>query len=91
MGVYYRVLCFGMGMHLCGCTDDSDGDIQMIQYLNHARENKQDVQIETKRGIMFGKIEKIWWDDLDDVVILISDTGKRKQFTVREIINLEFL
>ena len=54
----------------------------MIQYLNHARENKQDVQIETKRGIMFGKIVKIWWDDLDDVVILISDTGQRKQFTV---------
>ena len=54
MGVYYRVLCFGMGMHLCGCTDDSDGDIQMIQYLNHAKENKQDVQIETKKGVMFG-------------------------------------
>ena len=63
----------------------------MIQYLNHAKENDQDVQIETKRGIMFGKIEKIWWDDLDDVVILISDTGKRNQFTVREIINLEIL
>ena len=63
----------------------------MIQYLNHARENKQDVQIETKRGIMFGKIEKIWWDDLDDVVRLISDTGQRKQFTVREITNLEIL
>ena len=63
----------------------------MIQYLNHARENKQVVQIETKRGIMFGKIEKIWWDDLDDVVILISDTGQRKQFTVKEITNLEIL
>ena len=63
----------------------------MIQYLNHARENKQDFQIETKRGIMFGKIEKIWWDDLDDVVILISDTGQRKQFTVKEITNLEIL
>ena len=45
----------------------------------------------TKKGVMFGKIEKIWWDDLDDVVILISDTGQRKQFTVREITNLEFL
>ena len=63
----------------------------MIQYLNHAKENDQDVQIETKRGIMFGKIVKIWWDDLDDVVILISDTGQRKQFTVKEIINLEIL
>ena len=91
MGVYYRVLCFGMGMYFCGCTNDCNGDVQMIQYLNHAKENDQDVQIETKRGIMFGKIEKIWWDDLDDVVILISDTGKRNQFTVREIINLEFL
>ena len=91
MGVCYRVLCFGMGMHLRGCPNDSDGDIQMIQYLNHAKENKQDVQIETKKGIMFGKIEKIWLDDLDDVVILISDTGQRKQFTVREITNLEIL
>ena len=63
----------------------------MIQYLNHAKENDQDVQIETTRGIMFGKIEKIWWDDLDDVVILISDTGQRKQFTVKEITNLEIL
>lgn len=63
----------------------------MIQYLNHVKETKQDVKIETKRSVMQGRIEKIWWDDLDDVVVFVCDTGQRKQFTVKEITNLEIL
>ena len=63
----------------------------MIQYLNHVKETKQDVKIETKRSVMQGKIERIWWDDLDDVVVFVCDTGQKKQFTVKEITNLEIL
>ncbi len=91
MGVDYRVLCFGVGLHLYRWPDDSDGDVQMIQYLQHAKDTNKNVQLETKKGVIFGKIEKIWWDDMDDIVVFKCDTGEKKQFPAKDVTNLVFL
>jgi len=80
-----------MGLCLHRRASDSDGVVQMIQYLQHAKDTDKDVQLETEKGVMFGKIEKIWWDDMDDIVVFKCDTGEKKQFPAKDVTNLVFL
>ncbi len=95
MGVYFRVLCFSMGLCLHRRASDSDGVIQMISttYFNWARDNKSLVSIKLKNfdAHFHGKIKRVWWDDYEDRVEFVGEDGVTRMMGTGDVLELNFL
>ena len=93
MGVDFGVLCFSMGMCLHRRPNDSDGVVQMISttYFNWAVDNDSTVRIKIKNGFLQGKIKRVWWDDYEDRMDFVCESGVTKQIGAEDILELDFL
>jgi len=93
MGVDFRVLYSGMGLYLYRRSRDSDGVVQMISttYFNWAVDNDSTVRIKIKNGFLQGKIKRVWWDDYEDRMEFVCESGVTKQIGAEDILELDFL
>ena len=62
-------------------------------YLNWAKDNNTDVRVKLKKqeGFLQGKIKRVWWDDYEDRIDFLCESGKNKKIGVEDIEIISFL